>query len=104
VNNRIKELREHAGLSQGELAKLIDADEGSISRWEAGRRPLSPVVIERLARIFKISSWQLFFDRRALRRLAGQRGDARESKASDNRTRRTAKADPSDAEKGHDAL
>src|SRR5216110_2474018 len=93
MNNRIKELRERAGLSQGELAKLLEVDEGSISRWEAGRRPLSPDVIERLARIFKIPSWQLFFDRRALRQLTEQAGV---SKASENQTRRTATADASD--------
>jgi transcriptional regulator with XRE-family HTH domain len=106
VTNRIKELRERAGLSQGELAKLLDVDEGSVSRWEAGRRPLSPVVIERLARIFKTDSWQLFFDRKALRRLTDQAGEPRESKASENETRTTAKAVTSDrnAEKGHDTI
>jgi transcriptional regulator with XRE-family HTH domain len=70
--NRIRELREKAGLNQGELAKLMDADAGRISRWESGQRPLSPDAIERLAHIFKIGSWELFLDRNGLRQLVGR--------------------------------
>jgi transcriptional regulator with XRE-family HTH domain len=70
MNNRIRELREQTRLSQAEIATLLHVDEASVSRWERGSRPLSPAVIERLARIFKIPSWQLFFDRKGLRVLA----------------------------------
>lgn len=72
--NRIREFRERAGLTQAELAKLVDTDEASLSRWENSARPLTPRVIEQFARIFKISSWELFFDRDALRRLGDRTG------------------------------
>jgi transcriptional regulator with XRE-family HTH domain len=65
--NQIRELRERAGLTQGELAKLADTTEGVISRWERAERPLTPESIEVLSRIFKVPSWQLFFTRQALR-------------------------------------
>ena len=101
--NRIKTLREQAHLTQREVAKLLDVDEPTVSRWESGRRPLSPGVIEKLAAMFKVSSWELFMDRDGLRGLAGQAdGEPMPEKT----TMRTAKADPSDrdAMKRHDAL
>ena len=69
MSTRIRELRERNHLTQAELAKLLDVDESDVSRWEGGKRPLSPAVIERLAAIFKVASWELFLDRRALRRM-----------------------------------
>jgi transcriptional regulator with XRE-family HTH domain len=71
MENRMRELRTNARLSQAEVAKLLDVDEGSVNRWERGKRPLSPTVIAKLAQIFKVQSWELFLDRRGLRRLAG---------------------------------
>jgi transcriptional regulator with XRE-family HTH domain len=74
--NRIKELREQRSrLTQAELAKLLSVDETAVSRWENGTRPLTPVVIEKLSGIFKVSSWELFFDRRALRELGRPAAD-----------------------------
>lgn len=35
---RLRELREHAGLSQVELARSLDVDKTVISRWESGER------------------------------------------------------------------
>jgi transcriptional regulator with XRE-family HTH domain len=78
MKNRIRELREQARLSQAEVAKLLDVDEASVSRWECGKRPLTPAVIEKLAGIFKIATWELFLDRQGLRQLAAPRVDARE--------------------------
>ena len=68
--NRLKALREQAHLTQREVAKLLDVDEPTVSRWESGRRPLPPEVIEKLARVFKVSSWQLFLARQDLRAAA----------------------------------
>lgn len=68
--NRIKALREQSRLTQKEVARLLDMDEATVSKLESGRRPLSPEVIERLAAIFKVGSWELFLDRRALRATA----------------------------------
>ena len=36
--NRLRELREHAGLSQAELARRIEVDTSLLSRWEKGIR------------------------------------------------------------------
>lgn len=80
--NRIRYFRERAGLTQGELALLIATDETSVSRWESGARPLTPRVVERLAQIFKIQSWELLLDREGLRRLA-VRADQKPSEVSD---------------------
>ena len=102
MRNRIRELRERARLTQRELAVLLNVNESDLSRWEAGRRPLSPAVIEKIAGVFKVGSWELFMDRKGLRRLVG---GPDVMPASENQTRRTAKADASDthAEKEDDA-
>jgi len=73
MNNRIRELREEARLTQAELAKLLDVAESDVSRWESGKRALSPAVIEKIAGVFKVGSWELFLGRRDLRRLATDR-------------------------------
>lgn len=36
--SRLKELRDHSGLSQGELAKLLNVHTSQLSRWEKGER------------------------------------------------------------------
>ena len=101
--NRVRELREQRRLTQSELGKLVEADETAVSRWESGARPLTPSVLARLAKVFKVETWEVLVDRDGLRRLVADPDVMAESK---NQTRRTAKADPSGryAEKGHDAL
>jgi transcriptional regulator with XRE-family HTH domain len=69
MTNRIREFRERARLTQAELAKLLDVNESDVCRWEGGKRPLSPATIEKLAALFKVSTWELFLDRKGLRRL-----------------------------------
>lgn len=39
--NRIREFREQKGLSQEELAKLVGLSQGTISKYEAGRKDLT---------------------------------------------------------------
>ena len=73
MRNRIRELREEARLTQAEFAKLLDVAESDVSRWESGKRPLSPAAIDRMAGVFKVSTWELFLDRKGLRRLAEDR-------------------------------
>lgn len=70
MNNRIRELRQRIGLTQEEVAVLAGTTETSLSRWERGERPLTPAIISILTKIFKIRSWELFFDRTQLRRGA----------------------------------
>jgi len=40
-------LREHHGLSQGEVADLLGVDRASVSRYESGERSPRPLVAER---------------------------------------------------------
>lgn len=54
-NNALKELREEKGLSQRQLAILVDIKQANISRWEAGK--IVPNVIDcwKLADFFDVS-------------------------------------------------
>jgi transcriptional regulator with XRE-family HTH domain len=70
MQNRIRDLRERARLTQTELATLLGVDETAVSRWESGSRPLTPTVLARLAKVFKVETWELLVDRKGLRRLA----------------------------------
>ena len=71
--NRIRYFRERARLTQAEVATILGTDETSVSRWENGSRALTPQIIEKLSRLFKCESWELFLDRKGLRRLAEDR-------------------------------
>jgi DNA-binding XRE family transcriptional regulator len=84
MRNRVRELRERARLTQAEVAKLLDVNESDVSRWESGKRPLSPAAIEKIAAVFKVRSWELFLDRNELRRLTAT-SDPNASETSDER-------------------
>lgn len=49
--NRLREMRQRAGLSQAELAERYGADQGTISNWENSKRPLSIEKMRGLARV-----------------------------------------------------
>ena len=87
MQNRIRQLREERKLTQAELAKILDVDETAVCRWENGARPLTPPVLARLARVFKVESWEVLVDRDGLRRLGIR-------EASERQTKGTAEADP----------
>ncbi len=58
--SRIREARKAAGLSQGQVARLLGLQRPSISEIEAGRRRVSSDEITRLAQLFDVSStWLL---------------------------------------------
>lgn len=50
--NRIRELREAAGMYQDELGELLNVGKGAISRYEREERQLDPTLICRLCDIF----------------------------------------------------
>ncbi len=52
---RIKELREHSGLSQGELAKLLGVHTSQLSRWEKGERQPSINQLMSIARALGVT-------------------------------------------------
>jgi len=56
VAERIKALRERAGITQTELAKMLRITRSSVNAWEMGISVPSTQYIVELARIFKIST------------------------------------------------
>ena len=55
VGKRVKELRNKLGISQEELADLAGLDRTYITSVECGRRNISIVNIEKLAKALKVS-------------------------------------------------
>lgn len=55
VAGRLKEAREAAGLSQGQVARIMDLHRPTISEIEAGRRKVSSEEVERLSEIYGVS-------------------------------------------------
>ena len=55
VLKRIKSAREHAGLSQGQVAKLLSMHRPTISELEAGRRKISVSDLLKLADLYGVS-------------------------------------------------
>ena len=55
---RLRAAREQAGLSQGQVAKMLGLHRPSISEMEAGRRKVSSGELAQLARIYAVGvSW-----------------------------------------------
>jgi len=58
IANRIREARKMAGLSQAQVAKMLDIHRPSVSEIEAGNRSISAQEMAKLAEIFDVSaSW-----------------------------------------------
>src|SRR5580765_4598636 len=58
IATRLKTARKQAGLSQGQVARLLNLHRPSISEAEAGRRRVSAEELSELARIYGVSaSW-----------------------------------------------
>lgn len=55
IASRLKEARQLAGLSQGQVAKMMDLHRPSISEIEAGNRRVSADELGRLAEIYDVS-------------------------------------------------
>ena len=53
--NRLKELRKDKKISQTTLAKLLNVNEKTISRWENGESQIKPGKAEKLANYFKVN-------------------------------------------------
>lgn len=53
--DRLRELRDHAGLSQADLAKALDVDTSLISRWEKGTREPSLSQLMAIARVLGVT-------------------------------------------------
>ena len=60
VGKRVKELRNKLGISQEELADIAQLDRTYITSVECGRRNISIVNIEKLAKALKVSLSEFF--------------------------------------------
>ena len=62
-NDRLREIMEERGVSQRELAKLLEATDASISLYVAGRRHPPLQTLQTICRVLSISAdWLLFGD------------------------------------------
>lgn len=52
---RLRAAREHAGLSQGQVAKMLDMHRPTISEVEAGRRKVTSEELTDFARIYEVT-------------------------------------------------
>lgn len=60
VGKRVKELRNKMGISQEELADIAELDRTYITSVECGKRNISIVNIEKLAKALKVSLGEFF--------------------------------------------
>lgn len=60
VGKRVKELRNKLGISQEELAARAELDRTYITSVECGKRNISIVNIERLAKALNVSLYEFF--------------------------------------------
>lgn len=51
----LKELRQSAGLTQEQVAKLLDVDQAAVSNWERGKYAPVRKYKERLAKLYGVS-------------------------------------------------
>lgn len=58
IAQRLRTAREHAGLSQGQVAKILDVHRPTISEIEAGRRKVSAEELAQFAKMYDVTtSW-----------------------------------------------
>lgn len=63
VANKIKELRERNGLTQQDIATVLNTTKQTISRYETGERKANQDVLFELSKVFKCSIDDFFPDR-----------------------------------------
>lgn len=56
IAQRLRLAREQSGLSQGQVAKMLDLHRPTVSEIEAGRRKVSAEEIAEFARIYKVNT------------------------------------------------
>lgn len=56
LSDKIKELREQAGLSQSQLAKKLDVTRSSVNAWEMGLSTPTTQYVMSLAKLFHVSA------------------------------------------------
>ncbi|MCG3121875.1 MAG: hypothetical protein GIKADHBN_00247 [Phycisphaerales bacterium] len=60
IASRIREARRLAGLSQGQVAKMLDLQRPSVTEMESGKRAVAAEELAKLAEVFDVSvAWLL---------------------------------------------
>lgn len=59
---RLKEIREEAGLTQKQFAKLIGISKSSYGHYEIGRRKLPVEIAKDIGKALDINWWELYED------------------------------------------
>jgi len=62
VNNRLRELREARGWSQGELAEHLEVSRQTVNALETGKYDPSLPLAFKISRMFKLSIESIFID------------------------------------------
>ncbi|MBQ8300401.1 MAG: helix-turn-helix transcriptional regulator [Clostridia bacterium] len=69
---KIKQLREQAGMTQSELARTLNLTRSSVNGWEMGLSLPSTSVIVELAKVFSVSTdYLLGIDKQATLNISG---------------------------------
>lgn len=55
IGQKVKALREKAGLNQGQIAQFLEVDQSNISKCEKGERQFQVDHLERLGNLFGVS-------------------------------------------------
>lgn len=58
--NRLRELRELSNLSQAAAARAMAMSQSTLNRHEQGNRDLDAVAMQRYARFYGVSTYELF--------------------------------------------
>lgn len=56
IGERIRELRERAGMAQAELARRLSVTRSSVNAWESGLSAPTAVYLVELAQLFHVSA------------------------------------------------
>ena len=69
IGNRIKSYRKEMGITQADLAKLVNVARPTVGSWEVNRTEPSIYDIENLARVFGVQKSELLGDSISLYKL-----------------------------------
>lgn len=58
--NKLKEVRENAGLTQKQLASLIGISKSRYGHYEIGRRQLPVGIAKKIGKVLKIRWWEIY--------------------------------------------
>ena len=57
---KLKEIRENAGLSRRDLSRLIGVKEARYGHYEIGRRELPVEIAKKIGKVLEINWWEIY--------------------------------------------